>query len=154
MSYISGSELIGKRFIKLENGDLREVSTAHFIPAKGEIFFYLNAHGKIKNQWNNNLEETKWFLQHHHVFRTRKECEDYRHFLKVLDEYTFEPDWNDPKQKKWAPSFSHSAHKIFLLSANTLQYSGAYFESKEKGEAFFSKVGEEAVKRYMFDIWE
>lgn len=155
MEYINGSELAEKRFIKLENSDLRDVQTGgKFIPQCGETYYYLRTNGSISDYESNDDSIDRWILKHHHVFRTRKECEVYRHFLKVLDEYTFEPDWNDPKQKKWAPSFSHSAHKIFLLSANTLQYSGAYFESKEKGEAFFSKVGEEAVKHYMFDIWE
>ena len=45
--------------------------------------------------------------------------------------------------------YSHWSTFSFSKSRNAF-----YFESKEKGEAFFSKVGEEAVKRYMFDIWE
>ena len=118
MEYINGSELAEKRFIKLENGDLRDVQTGgKFIPQCGETYYYLRTNGSISDYESNDDSIDRWILKHHHVFRTRKECEDYRHFLKVLDEYTFEPDWNDPKQKKWAPSFSHSAHKIFLLSA-------------------------------------
>lgn len=153
MNYINGSELANKRFIQLENGDLGEVLKGKFIPNDGEQYYFLNIGGSVRATYNNSSAD-KWTIKHNLVFRTYEECEDYKRFLEVLDEYSFDPNWDDAKQKKWAPSFSHSAHKIFLLSANTLQYSGAYFESKEKGEAFFSKVGEEAVKRYMFDVWE
>lgn len=154
MNYINGSELANRRFIQLENGDLREVSTAHFIPAKGEIFFYLNAHGKIKNQWNNNLEETKWFLQHHPVFRTEEECEDYKKFLELLDEYSFKPNWDDAKQKKWSISYTHGDKCIAYCYAHYIQHIGSCFESEEKARAFVKAVGEQAVKRYMFDVWE
>lgn len=36
MEYINGSELANKRFIKLENGDLREVPKGKFVPEVGE----------------------------------------------------------------------------------------------------------------------
>lgn len=153
MNYINGSELAEKRFIKLENGDLREVSTAHFIPAKGEIFFYLTAHGKIKNQWNNNLEETKWFLQHNPVFRCKEDCEEYKHFLETLGKYTFEPDWNNKEQDKWKLYFSHECLGISLGFSHVIQSQGVFFESEEKVKAFVDKVGKEAIERFMFDYW-
>lgn len=135
------------------NGDSREVLKGKFIPKDKERYYYLSMDGCVGSSYNSGSKSDNWLLKRQPVFRTHEECEGYKKFLEIQEEYTFQPDWNDPKQKKWAPIFSHSAHKVFLLSTNTLQYSGTYFESKEKGEAFFSKVGEEAVERYMFDYW-
>lgn len=151
MSYINGSELANKRFIQLENGDLREVQ-GKFIPEIGE-YYYLNILGDVRKLYNHGASLDKWVIGHSLVFATEKDCEDYKHFLEMLDEYTFEPNWDDPKQERWTMRFDHVEHRIEWLRLYAVQYHGFCFNSKKRGEAFVEKVGEKAVKRYMFDYW-
>ncbi len=152
MEYINGSELAEKRFIKLENGDLREVQ-GKYVPEHGETYYCLNDNVIVEGK-NRSSRIDQWRLKHNLVFRTYEECEDYKKFLELLDEYSFKPNWDDLAQAKWLPCFVHSGRDIYFTIVYVEQYAGVFFESKEKGRAFVEKVGKEAVKRYMFDVWE
>lgn len=153
MNYINGSELANKRFIQLENGDYREVLKGKFIPNDGEQYYFLNIGGSVRATYNDSSAD-KWTIKHNLVFRTYEECEDYKKFLELLDEYSFKPNWDDLAQAKWLPCFVHSGRDIYFTIVYVEQYAGVFFESEEKGRAFVEKVGKEAVKRYMFDVWE
>ena len=152
MEYINGSELAEKRFIKLENGDLREVQ-GKYVPEHGETYYCLNDNVIVEGE-NRSSRIDQWRLKHNLVFRTYEECEDYKRFLEVLDEYSFDPNWDDAKQKKWSISYAHGDKCIAYCYAHYIQYIGSCFESEEKAITFVKAVGEEAVKRYMFDVWE
>lgn len=152
MEYINGSELANKRFIKLENGDLREVQ-GKYVPEHGETYCCLNDNAIVEGE-NRSSRIDQWRLKHNLVFRTYEECEDYKHFLEVLDEYSFDPNWDDAKQKKWSISYTHNDKCIAYYYAHYIQHIGSCFESEEKARAFVKAVGEQAVKRYMFDVWE
>ncbi len=125
-----------------------------FVPQCGDRYFFIDAGGTIKNYayCDDNVDE--WILKHHHVFRSYDECKEYKHYLEVLDEYTFKPDWDDRTQGKWHPYFDHDEKRICLKLARYFQYQGKCFESFDKGIGFIKKVGENAVKRFMFDYWE
>lgn len=153
MNYVNGSELAGKRFVKLENGDLREVKEK-FIPAIGESYHFINELGFIGCITNQNTEADRWAIKHHLVFRTKEECEDYRQFLEMLDKYTFDPDWDNDDQERWAICFNHEYNKLYFNDCCSVQCQGDYFESKEKAEEFIEAVSQDRVKRYMFDVWE
>lgn len=152
MNYINGSELTNKRFIQLENGDLREVKE-RYIPEVGEVYYCLYPSGGVAKRTYQGILTDIWILKHNHVFRTYEECEDYKKFLKTLDEYTFEPDWNNQEQEKWFLRFNLNNHRLYFICFYATQCCGACFDSKEKGEAFVEAVGSEAVERYMFDYW-
>lgn len=154
MNYINGSELANKRFIKLENGDLREVPKGKFIPQQGEGYYFLNVSGYIDHCKNDGGYSSEWILKHHPVFRTEYECFEYRGFLETLDEYIFEPDWRDDKYEKWYLYFDSVEGCVDTNYTFATKRQGAHFRSKEKAESFIAAVGEDAVKRYMFDIWE
>lgn len=154
MEYINGSELANKRFIRLKNGDLREASKGKFIPKAGEEYWYLDAisggckRGCIEYGCVNN-----WIAKHNLVFRTKEECMDYRDFLDELDNFTFEPNWDDESQEKWYLRFDHNGDELSLVCRHDMQHQGVCFQSEEKGLAFVETVGIEAVERYMFDYW-
>lgn len=153
MNYINGSELAGKRFVKLENGDLREVK-GKFIPVIGEDYYCLSAFGSVSPFTNADGEMDKWVIKHNLVFRTVEECENYRRFLETLDKHTFEPDWNNRDQDKWCLYYDHYDNTIHTGCCSHVQYALPYFTSEEKAEAFIAEVGEGAVKCFMFDVWE
>ena len=153
MSYINGSELANKRFIKLENGDYREAPKGEFIPKDGEQYYFLNIGGGVRTTYNNSSRD-KWAMKHNLVFRTYEECEDYKKFLELLDEYTFKPNWDDPNQERWMICFNRVEHRIEWFRLYAMQYHGFCFNSKERGEAFVDAVGTDVVEKYMFDYWE
>lgn len=153
MNYVNGSELAGKKFIRLENGDLREVKEK-FFPMLKECYYYLNSFGEIEIAMNHETIHDKWILKHQPVFRTKEDCEDYRQFLEMLDKYTFDPDWDNDDQERWAICFNHEYNKLYFNDCCSVQCQGDYFESKEKAEEFIEAVSQDRVKRYMFDVWE
>lgn len=152
MEYINGSELANKRFIKLDNGDLREVQ-GKYVPKYNELYYYLGNCGRIASYYNRDNSVDEWILKHNLVFRTEDECKDYKKLLETLDEYTFEPDWNDEEQEKWYLEFNHRDCELMFILCYYMRPQCVCFQSKERGEAFVEKVGEEAVERYMFDYW-
>lgn len=152
MEYINGSELANKRFIKLDNGDLREVQ-GKYVPKYNELYHYLGNCGRISFYYNRDNSVDEWILKHNLVFRTEEECKDYKKFLETLDEYAFEPDWNDEEQEKWYLEFNHRDCELMFILCYYMRPQCVCFQSKERGEAFVEKVGEEAVERYMFDYW-
>ena len=154
MNYINGSELANKRFIKLENGDYREVLKGKFIPKDGEQYYFLNIYGYINlATYDSYNSRDKWVMKHNPVFRTEEECHEYKCFLETLDEYSFKPNWDDPNQERWMICFNHVEHRIEWFRLYAMQYHSSCFKSKERGEAFVEAVGEEAVERYMFNYW-
>lgn len=154
MNYINGSDLIGKHFIKLENGDLREVNNGHFIPAKGELFYFVNAYGKIINQWNNNIEATKWLLEHQPVFRTEKECVEYLKYVNSLDKYATKKVLSNPTKDHWYLVFDLSTNEIHTLYSVRTRYPAYCFNSYEDIQRFKSEVGEKCIKQFMFNCYD
>jgi len=154
MNIIYGKDLAGKKFERLENGDLREVQTGKFVPKVGEIYYYLNTDGYVKETYHDDAPSDYRILKHHLVFRTSVECEEYKHYLEVLNKYTFEPDWNDWKQEKWFIFYNCMMKSIDCDYTLHWRYRDYFFVSCEMVKAFVDEVGEDAVKRFMFDIWE
>lgn len=154
MKRINGSDLAGKRFMVLKNGDLREIK-GKFIPQDGERFWFVDANGNVTaNRFNSDCVD-EWITKHHPVFYTEEEAEEYEHYLETLDEYTFKPDWEDGEQEKYEIRYGHRYRGIFISSPRTTMRSAApYFPSTSAAKDFIAEVGELAVKRFMFDIWD
>lgn len=125
-----------------------------FVPIEGDRYFFIDAGGGIKNHayCDDNVDE--WIIKHYLVFRTYDECEEYKHFLELLDEYTFKPDWDDDSQDKWYIYYDHERKQIDLMWSYHMQYKQVYFDSHRKSLEFIEKVDEDAIKRFMFDYWE
>lgn len=155
MNYINGSELANKRFIRLENGDLREAQKGIFVPNNGETYYYLKTNGEVVvATYRDRHHSNRRIVKHHLVFKTKEECEDYKEFLETLDEYTFEPNWDDESQEKWYLRFDHNDDELSLVCRHNMQHQGVCFQSEEKGLDFVKAVGKEAVKCYIFNFWE
>lgn len=153
MKRINGSDLAGKRFMVLANGDLREVK-GKFIPKKGEKYWFVDFFGDVLRSENIGSEADKIIAKHHPLFRTKEEAEDYRHYLKRLDKYTFKPDWEDKNQEKWEICYECQDNEIVVSDVYSMCSAVRHFPSLDAAEAFIDKVGEENVKRFMFDVWE
>ena len=154
MKRINGSDLAGKRFMVLKNGDLREMK-GKFVPGINEKYCFITAHGNVACAVYQADEMDDWAIKHHPIFRTEEEAEEYEHYLETLDEYTFKPDWDGEEQEKYEICYGHRYKGIFISSPRTsVQSAVSYFPSLSDAETFIAEVGEDAVKRFMFDVWD
>lgn len=147
---IDGSELADMKFEIQEDGTLKQIVKGKFVPRHGEKYYYIGIYGLIKCDDAGD----HWLFNHQLVFRTKKECEEYRNFLDLLDEYTFEPDWNNSYQTKWFIYYDHNGKKIIIGHLWSAQTTAIWFKSEEIAEEFIEKVGEKNIKQFMFDVWE
>lgn len=154
MKIVTGEELAGKKFEVLEDGSLRMIENGKYIPRNEEYYFFLNSFDDVEERVYKNYTGDKWLVKHNLVFRTRKECEEYKQFIKLLDEYTFEPDWKDLSKDKYYLIYKAEVDKVFANLTHKCKISPYYYESLDKLNKFIEKAGKQNIKRFMFDIWE
>lgn len=154
MNYIDGNTLAGKRFKVLENGDLREVKRGKFVPKYDDKYYFITDRGAVTHSIWKDDEIDHWRMKRFILFPTEGECKEYKGYLKALDKYTFTPNWSDFGQEKWELYYDHEEKLIGDSFTNKQQYNTCYFNSRENIEAFIAEVGEDAVKCFMFDVWE
>lgn len=156
MKTIKGEELTGRELEVLDDGTLRliEKKFKKFIPDIGENYWYLN-YGEVIIERNDDADRDNWIINHQLVFRTDKECEEYKEFLELLDEYKFKPDWSDCEQDKYYLLYNNQFNEINIGTINVVNMQGVfYFKSRTDAQEFIGKVGKDNIKRFMFDMWE
>lgn len=135
-----------KEFVKKQS--------AKYIPEYGDRYFYVNSYGCVDIKFLDDTDRDAYLIRHNYAFRTQEECEEYRYYLELLDEYTFEPNWKDSSQEKWFIYYNSEEDELNCSFNTGLIYNFFCFESQDKLIEFVKLVGEENVKRFMFDIWE
>lgn len=124
------------------------IPTEKFIPKKGERYYFVTAGGNISYTVNYDV----YLVSHNLVFEIREQAEDYKWFLDKVDEYKkpfviFEKNsyvYYDRENEEIGTYFN-DAHQVQGV---------IYFGSKDNIDAFVKEVGEERIKKYIFDIWE
>lgn len=157
MKTIKGSELADRELEVLEDGTLRLIKTKvkRFIPSLDEEYWHVSHYGDIVNMSNDGYIQDSWLINHHLVFGTKKECEEYKEFLELLDEYKFKPDWSDCEQDKYYLLYNNQFNEINIGTINVVNMQGVfYFKSRTDAQEFIGKVGKDNIKRFMFDMWE
>lgn len=151
---INGSELINMKFEVREDGTLKRVDEGKFLPELGEELYFVDRFGCVNSITFYNIDRFSWFLKHNLVFRTKEECKEYRSFFDLLDEYTFEPDWEDVESRKYHIIYNHDTNEFDCDVEFAMQYHKHFFETLEKLNEFIEKAGKQNIKRFMFDIWD
>ena len=153
-------DLKNKEFEITSDGLLKvvEKKTGRFIPKKGEKYWFINSKGCIDWIKYDNDDIDRWVINHTPVFATCEEVEEYEHYLEVLDKckYEFsEEEWGNESIKKWhLCCHTESGELSGYCAFTTKSPNCVYFKSQEDAELFIEEVGEENVKRFMFDVWE
>lgn len=127
--------------------------TGKYIPRLDEIYCYIDIYGDITTL-SNICTSDEWIIKHNHVFRGEEDCEIYRAYMELLDEYTFEPNWKDLSQDKYYLVYDAAIDKVRADLTHRYKISSYYFETLDKLNEFIEKAGEQNIKRFMFDIWE
>lgn len=125
--------------------------SGRYIPRKGEYYWFIGiCGGIIENRYN--TEQDEFAIKHNLVFRTEEEAEDYKWFLDQVDKYKKE----FVKDKdNYCLYFDSKIKKIVRESWQCLIYQGlTYFGDEENIKEFRNVVGDDRIKKYMFDVWE
>lgn len=156
MRTIKGEELKGKELEILEDGTLRliEKKIKKFVPNIDEKYWYIDSLGGVECTSNVKTDYDIWALNYNLVFKTKEECEEYKKFLELLDEYRDEIDWKDFYTNKYYLYYDNKNDKIYI-GCGLLKLQGAFhFKSSKSAEEFIVRAGEYDIKRFMFDVWE
>lgn len=128
--------------------------TKKYIPELNKKYCYIDLYGNIVITSNTYTSFDKWIIKHHPVFILPDDCEIYKQYLELLDEYTFSPNWKDLRKDKYFPIYNAAIDEIYPDVARKFMSSFYYFESADIFKEFIRKAGKQNVKRFMFDIWE
>lgn len=143
---IKGTELADKLLRVMEDGSLRIVETGKFVPKDGENYYYVNHRGYILNDNHPN----EWTTKHSILFRTKRECMEYRAFLGLLDEYSSE--FVEGRLNYYI--YLNGISDVGMGYTTGHKCEGTYFDSEKKAQEFIDKVGKAKIKKFMFGIWD
>lgn len=153
MEIINGKDLVNMKFIKTEDGLLKEYKTqGRFIPEKNGNYWYISLCGDVYFSCN-NTECDDYVIAHNLVFRTRDECEDYKLFLEQLDEYKTDfskEEWENNRIRKYYIFYDYGYHEVKTDFSSVWKVQGTVYFTKENIKKFIEVVGEERIKKYMF----
>ena len=152
-------DLKNKEFEITSEGLLKvvEKKTGKFIPNEDERYWFVNEYGEIDHAVYSDIEMLQWTINHHPVFRTEEEAEEYKDYLELLDKYKYEfsdEEWKGEELKWFIECIYPDTHFVIVDSYSVKCPFHAYFKTQEDAEAFIKEAGEENVKKFMFDVWE
>lgn len=129
-------------------------------PKNYEYYYYIRNTGNIDCfTWDGGNTDTFLYLTNN-MFKTAEEAEFYReklqiyHELKLFaDENNEEIDWKNADQTKYLFLFDYENNKIIHDTSRFLRRIGSiYFSSKELAQQAVEKVGEDRIKKYLFEV--
>lgn len=122
-----------------------------YIPKLFDTYYYVSDLGNILGTTNNEDESDSYIFKHSLVFETKEEAEDYKWFLDKVDEYKkyfLEGDINHYFY------YTLKNKRIGISWNDDCMGNNVYFGNRENIEEFRSVVGDERIKKYLFNIWE
>lgn len=158
MEIIEGKDLVNKKFILTDDGLLKEYKPqGRFIPKPNNKYWFIDNMGDVVYTSHCNREKDYYAIAHNLVFRTKEECEDYKWFLDMLDNYKSnftKEDWENDNIPKYYMCYSHILKKISCSDIRLIQRDNCVHFTEENIEKFIETVGEDRIKKYLFDVWE
>lgn len=157
---IDGKDLLNKKIEVYEDGTMKiHNSKGNFVPKSGEFYYFVDNCGDIWYEKWLNLSEDKWKLKHCKIFKTEKECKEYRNFLEQVDKYSYNfsnEEWYAGRDiDKYTFVYDYEKDDIVYITRASQKCEGAiYFYSEEKREDFIIEVGIENIRKFIFDIYE
>lgn len=152
-------DLANKEFEVTPDGFLKVVEKkGKFVQKVEETYWYVRSNGDVDYYNFINDEIDKYLLNHHPVFRTEEKAYEYKDYLELLDKYKYnfsDEEWRDDKTRKWYIWLNTDGGSLNINFNYINKHPNCiYFRTKENADNFIKEVGEENVKRFMFDVWE
>lgn len=121
-------------------------------PKLNKLYWFISHYGDVYCNHNADDEQDKYIFTHRPIFPTEQEAADYKWFLDKVDEYK-KPF--DPERYNYFFNYNPKKEKVYRTWDMVCQHQGTtYFGEKENIREFFEEVGEDRIKKYMFNIWE
>ena len=128
-------------------------------PKNGDFYYCVLTHNMIEKYiyYGNSLDLI--FLSNGNCFKTKEEAEFRLEQIKVYnelknfaDDNNDEINWNNKSQEKFNISYDNTTKKILTGFVCWCKYVGEiYFSSRELAEQAIEKVGEDRIKKYLFE---
>lgn len=129
-------------------------------PNVNDGYYYICSDGKINFcYWFNDADDKRRFALGN-VFKTEEEAKfavEKRKVEVLLQDIADElndgwvPDWSDVKMKKHFIAYSRLAKDFGILSA-AMERPGIYFKSKDVAKEAIRRIGEDVLKKYIFEV--
>lgn len=153
-------DLEGETLEVVEGGLLKivEPEKGKYVPKVEETYWYVRSNGDVDYYRFANDKIDEYLINHQPVFRAEEEAYEYKDYLELLDKYKYEfskEEWEDEETSKWFIECIYPDTRLVIVFNSYVKFPlQAYFKSQEDAEAFINEVGEESIKRFMFDVWE
>lgn len=131
-------------------------------PKTGEKFYYIKGRGKIEDKiWGKYDPYYNSRYRMGNVYKTKAEAQFAREKQIVLIElqrYAYEHnegtiDWNNIEQYKYCIDYLYNDKKIDIPGLNFTKSIGQiHFTSREIVQNAISEIGEERIKKYLFNV--
>lgn len=122
-------------------------------PEYGDIYWCIDAEGIVYVNTFEGIQADRNILEIGNVFKTAEEAEFAVEKLKVeaeLREFSRPFEYGENCTEFY---YDHDFGRIMFCTLTASQTQGAiYFESREKAEEAIDKVGEERIKKYIFEV--
>lgn len=128
------------------------------LPSEGDKYYFINSTGGIYSEdWNNDLVD-KARIDIGNVFKTKKEAEFAYEKLRVLNQLRNladdDQEWNSIYQHYYI-IYDLDHDKLDIWSNYYVMLSpGYWFKSKASAEAAIKTIGEDKLKKYVFNVKE
>ena len=131
---------------------LSNIPTERFIPKENDRFWFVNRFGCVDDDifYNNILGD--YCVRHNLVFRTKEEAKDYKWFLDKVEEYKKPFVIEKPNHYLYVDLCGKLV--CYSCSHSCKNQGTIYFGDEKNISEFMEEVGEERIKKYMFDIWQ
>lgn len=137
----------------MSGDDIEKVKPkGRYIPKLFDTYYYISDFVIICASTNNETEVDSYIFENNLVFRTEEEAEDYRWFLEQVDKYKKEFVCG---RYNYCFYFDCNKKEIVCDYWQAFIYQGlTYFGDEENIKEFRNVVGDNRIKKYMFDVWE
>lgn len=161
MKKINLEELKDKDLYLDDDGKIivREKSNSKFciVPLVGEKYYYVNYDYEINEARYLSDCFDKLIVSKDYVFATEEEAEEYAKYLKALEKYRYNFSTDEIKNAnidKYFVEYDIDKDEMFSQFYRYYVTNKILFKTENDCENFIKEVGEENIKKFMFDIWE
>ena len=134
-----------------------------FVLKKNQNYYFITTDGKIDRKIWEDVEWDNDLFNLGNCFETKEQAEFALEKQKVytqLKRYAFEHnegaiDWDDTKQEKWYINLDIK-YKSLVITYNLTWKSinDVHFTSKEIAQNAIKEIGEDRIKKYLFEVGE
>lgn len=131
---------------------LSSIPTERFIPEEKEEYWFVDRYGNVDFGTYHKAGRHDYIIAHTLIFKTKEQAKDYKWFLDKVDEYKKPFEYEDDN---YCLYYNHENESVCLNNVMVTQGQGViHFGNEDNIDAFIKEVGEERIKKYMFDIWK